>query len=144
MAVYATPILASEANSKVIVPPGIIPKGSAEYYSTSPNTPVLIPIQIWGEVAAPGTHYIAESSNLYQALSSAGGPLHSADIDPILLYRAGEHMKLDLREEGLRFAMRPGDTIVVDRSFKNDLPLVFGIVSSIVAVATLILVTSKE
>jgi hypothetical protein len=132
------------AESRIIPPQGIIPKSNAEYYSASPNTGTLIPINIWGEVRQPGRHFVGGKSNLLIALSSSGGPLESSDLDPIFVYRGKETFEINLVANGKEFIVQSDDTIIVTRSVKADLPLVFGIISSVVAIATLVFVSSGK
>ncbi|MGB0454801.1 MAG: polysaccharide biosynthesis/export family protein [Bacteriovoracaceae bacterium] len=117
----------------------------AVYYSPSVKGKVLIPVNIWGEVRNSGLHFIPVDTTLIQGLSLAGGPTNKANLERVKLSRrtkiGGETRKFDLREGGddevARLALRPGDTIFVEKSNfledRNYYTSLFGVIATVLS-----------
>jgi hypothetical protein len=117
---------------------------SSEYYSTESDAGVLVRVNIWGEVSKPGVHFLPEGTTIFQAISSAGGPLASADKGDIELLRGVETASLDVHGLQVHQRLRENDTIFVDRSIRSDVPLILQSITVLVSLATLYRVYQTE
>lgn len=117
---------------------------SAEFFSTRPGSPVLIGVNLWGELAQPGRHYLPVGSKLSDAVGASGGPNGLADTSSIRLIRKSDYDVVDLFKDGAAIDLKEGDSIYVPRSVKYDLPIYFGAASVLVSVMTLYYVKSKQ
>jgi len=137
--------LMAKSKDFYLVPPKLIPKGSSEYYPSSGEVKIVIPIQVWGEVNQPGVHYVKPNAKVSEVIGAAGGPTGNADIDDVRIISKGKKKYLSLFDNDLdKYQLRPNDTIYIDDSWKNELPLIFGGVTTIVSVLTLYFVTKKK
>lgn len=118
-------------------PLGLGARPSAEYYSTSTEAGLLIPVNIWGNVREPGIHYVPTGSNLLQSLSAAGGPTENADISAIRILRKNQSSYADLLKSSAPPAVQANDMIYVTQTYKADLPLIFSGVSTLISIVTL-------
>lgn len=59
---------------------------------------ILMPVNVWGEVRNPGMHMVPWNSDLRDALSAAGGPTSSADLDDISIILADLDIEYDLSD----------------------------------------------
>ena len=57
---------------------------------------VLINVHVWGEVVDPGTHQVPFDADLVTALSEAGGPNRSADLNEVRIVYDGIETEYDL------------------------------------------------
>ncbi len=132
----------AETNSALVSPAGIPLRSGAEFYSTNPNQKVLVPVNIWGEVKEPGVHYVPVGASLMQVISLAGGPTGAASLPKVQLFHSdGKQEMVNIYSEGLKKPLAAGDTVNIDiESWKVNLPLIFGGVSTLVGVATLLVV----
>ncbi|MEJ5224358.1 MAG: helix-hairpin-helix domain-containing protein [Anaerolineales bacterium] len=67
-------------------------------------TPPLIAVYVSGEVAAPGVYTLPENSRIQDALTAAGGPLETADLEQINLAQVvsdGEKLNIPKRRPDL-------------------------------------------
>jgi len=125
-------------------PPNVGGRPSAEYYSTIPDAKVLVPVSIWGEVREPGLHFVPMGGSVAQSISAAGGPTSAASLPSIKLIRNSKELTLDLYGEALSKSVKQNDLILIDRSIKSDLPLIFSSVSVVLGVTSFILLVSRR
>ncbi len=134
----------SNLDNSQIQPMNLTPRSSSEFYSTLPDAKILIPIHVWGEVREPGLHFVPLGSNLSEAISASGGPATTAAIPEVNLLRKNEKKReVNLFTHGLTERVAANDTIVVDRSLRTDLPLIFGGISVLISITTLIVLLTK-
>lgn len=117
---------------------------AAEFYSTDTKSGVLIRVNIWGEVSRPGVYFVPVGTTLIDSVSSAGGPLGSADLPEIRLLRSDKQTYVDLLSDSGRIPMQENDMVYVDRSLKADMPLIFGAISTVLSLAAFYLVISND
>lgn len=115
-------------------------KGNAEYYSSTADAKVVIPINIWGEIALPGIHFVAIGTTLTKSISAAGGPTGAASMPEVKLIRGSTMRYVDLINEGNKVELQSYDTIFVDKSFKSELPLIMSVIGTVITLATFALV----
>lgn len=60
-------------------------KSGSVYYTANKKDEVLFKASIWGSVQYPGVHYLPLGTRFLEAISIAGGPLDSADLEKIRL-----------------------------------------------------------
>lgn len=95
--------------------------GLEEYYVPGVESEgVQMDVHVWGEVGNPGTHRIPVNTDLVVALSAAGGPLSSADLDEVRIVYDGLEIVYDLEafleaEGGAVPILRAGATVYVPR-----------------------------
>lgn len=119
------------------------PRANSEFYSAKPDTKLLIPVHIWGEVKIGGLYYLTPGSTVEEAISESGGPLTSASLSSVRIQRQSGMEKINLLEQGKELKINSNEVIYVDRSFKADIPIVFGGVSVLVSLATLAIMLTK-
>lgn len=136
----------SNFDSTQIQPANLNPRSSSEFYSTIPDAKLLIPIHIWGQVKEPGLHFVPLGSNLSEAISSAGGPDTNAKFPEVTLIRKGDSIEREVNvlKNGLVEKIVANDTIVLDRSLRADLPVIFGGISIGISLITLIVLLKKQ
>lgn len=117
-------------------PPNIPARSNAEYYSPSPDATIVMPVNIWGNVKEPGLHYLAPGSNLHQSVSAAGGPSDNADLSSVRILRNGKTSYADLLGPK-SVSLQENDYIYVDRSYRNDIPIWFSGISTVISIITL-------
>lgn len=117
-------------------PPNIPARSNAEYYSPSPDSTIVMPVNIWGNVKEPGLHYLAPGSNLHQSVSAAGGPSETADLSSVRILRNGKTSYADLLGPK-SIQLQENDYIYVDRSYKSDMPIWFSGISTVISIITL-------
>lgn len=100
--------------------------GLESYYVPGVETgEVLISVHIWGEVRNPGTFQIPVGSDLVVALSAAGGPVGTADLDNVKVVEGDAEVEYNMTEfleaEGAPLpVLGPGATIYVpERGFEG-------------------------
>ncbi len=141
----ACPAGAFAQGSKPILQVDPIPRRpSAEFYTTRPGAGTLIGVNLWGELAQPGRHYLQLGSRLSDAIGASGGPSGQADVGSIRLVRGSDYKTVDLFKDGVMVELQDGDSVYVPRSVKYDLPIYFGAASVIVSLLTLYYVRSKN
>ncbi len=127
-----------------IQPQNLSAKASSEYYSTIPDAKLLVPVHVWGEIREPGLHFVPMGSSISEAISACGGPLPTASTPDVELHRKNEKIRdVDIFRAGFGEKVSANDTIVVERSIKADLPLIFSATSILVSLATLIVLLSR-
>jgi len=99
------------------------------YYSTPNKNRPLVPVHFWGSIETPGLHFIPSETSLVNALSLAGGPRATADLETVSLSRSEKgkihRYEFDLKtggnDEAFKFQVKPGDTIFIeqDNFFEN-------------------------
>lgn len=132
------------AGGLTIKPPSVSARASSEYFSALQDSSVVIPVHVWGNVREPGTHFLPQGYSLIEAISSAGGPTEFGDVSAVRLEREGSVTYVDLLSKSSSQELRAKDRIVVERAFKADLPLIFSGVSTLLTVATFVLVLSNK
>ena len=100
--------------------------GLESYYVPGVETgEVLISVHIWGEVRSPGTYRIPVGSDLVVALSAAGGPVGTANLDNVKVVEGSSEVEYNLADfleaEGEPLPiMGPGATVYVpERGFEG-------------------------
>lgn len=104
-------------------------KSGSVYLTSHKKNEVLFKISIWGNVQYPGIHYLPLGTRFLEALSIAGGPLDTADMEKITLSTAGtQGVKIEnlsiykaLETESSNPVLKTDDIIFVkeDRTIKN-------------------------
>ncbi|MBD3369464.1 hypothetical protein GF402_03780 [Candidatus Fermentibacteria bacterium] len=95
--------------------------GLEEYYVPGVESEgVQMSVHVWGEVRNPGTHRVPVNSDLVVALSAAGGPLSSADLDEVRIVYDSLEIEYDLeaflQAEGSAVpVLKAGATVYVPR-----------------------------
>lgn len=126
----------SRSEGIIIRPSNVMPRSSAEYFSSAPDTGLVIPVNIWGNVREPGLHYVPQGASLQLSMSAAGGPTETADISAIRIIRGGKSNYTDLL--GSRsISLQANDVVYVSQSYRADLPLIFSGVSTLISIVTL-------
>lgn len=104
----------------------VFASGLESYYVPGVETgEVLISVHIWGEVRTPGTFQIPVGSDLVVALSAAGGPVSTADLDKVKVVEGDTEVEYSLSEfleaEGEPLpVLGPGATVYVpERGFEG-------------------------
>jgi protein involved in polysaccharide export with SLBB domain len=72
-----------------------------------------IPVRVLGDVARPGTTYLATDQSLSEAISQAGGLLPTSSSNHILLQRGDQTRSLALGDAAFTGPAQPGDVITV-------------------------------
>lgn len=100
--------------------------GMESYYVPGVETgEVLINVHIWGEVRTPGTFQVPVGSDLVAALSAAGGPVRTADLDNVKVVQGETEVEYNLADfleaEGEPLpVLGPGATVYVpERGFEG-------------------------
>ena len=124
-------------------PPNIPARSNAEYYSPSPDSTIVMPVNIWGNVKEPGLHYLPPGSNLHQSVSAAGGPSDTADLSSVRILRGGKTSYADLLGPK-SVPLQENDYVYVDRNYRNDLPIWFSGISTVVSIVTLYYVMNQR
>jgi len=99
-------------------------KPGALFYSPTTKGKALIPVNVWGEVATSGVHYIPMDTDLVKGLSLAGGPRSTGRLDNIKVTRRVDNkidnLVFNLEKGGdvsaFEFKLEPGDTVFVEKS----------------------------
>jgi len=117
---------------------------AAEYYTTNEAAGLLIRVNIWGEVQKPGVHFVPASASIADSVSAAGGPLPTAIFPEVYLHRGGTEREIDILRAGRGMNVMADDTIVVQRSFKTELPLLYSTISAVISIAAFYLVMSRN
>ena len=118
--------------------PGELPRQpSQEYFSSSLRKGLLIPIDIWGGVVKPGRYYLPLGANLQDAIGAAGGPARNTKFPKVTFTRAGVSESYDVYKDGRSLKLKKNDTVMVNSSMKQDLPVWLGVLSAVVSLATL-------
>jgi hypothetical protein len=101
----------------------------AIYYNKSIKGKALIPVHFWGSVSKSGLHFVPVDTNFISALSMAGGPSSTSDLEKIKLFRRSgtgqKEFKFNLSEGGdnssHNFIIQPGDSVFIPRdTWKQD------------------------
>ncbi|MDD3804397.1 MAG: hypothetical protein PHW02_08455 [bacterium] len=94
------------------------------YFSPNEENMLMIRVNIWGYVHNPNSVLIPDGTDLVTALSYAGGPSESANVNHVVILHAdGTKTKCDIAKfkgEGSREhnpVMRPGDTVMIKGNF---------------------------
>lgn len=110
----------------LLIVPAVSSSGMESYYVPGVETgEVLISVHIWGEVRTPGTYQIPVGSDLVVALSAAGGPVRTADLDNVRVVEGDTEVEYDLADfleaEGEPLpVLGPGATVYVpERGFEG-------------------------
>lgn len=117
---------------------------AAEYYSTDIRTGTLVRVNIWGDVAKPGVYFVPVGTTLLDSVSSAGGPAGTASLPKVRLLRNDEETYVDLLAASGRMPISENDMIYIDRSWKAEMPLIMGTISTILSVAAFYLVITND
>ena len=120
------------------------------------NAPVvrvnpLLPLAVVGYVVRPGYHYVPADAVLRDVLMAAGGPQSTADLNKMVIRRAGEVIwqTADTRvalTDGLSLDalhMRSGDELFVPERRRRDTNTIVALVTSGIALTTLIINLSR-
>ncbi len=124
-------------------PQNVPARSNAEYFPSSPDAGVTMPVHVWGNVREPGLHYMPLGSSLGQTISAAGGPTDMADTSSVRVTRGGKPSYVDLLGPKT-MPMQANDFIYVDRSYRADLPLIMSGVSTVISIVTLYYVVQQK
>ncbi len=69
---------------------------SSERFFTDPNGTILMKVNVWGHVNAPGRHMVFDGIDLATLLSVVGGPMGGANLKNVRLFRETEDNKGEL------------------------------------------------
>ena len=118
--------------------PGEMPRQpSQEYFSSSSRKGLLIPVDIWGGVVKPGRYFLPLGSNLQDAIGAAGGPKANTKFPRVTFTRQGVSHSYNVYKDGRSLKLKKDDTLMVNSSIKQDLPIWLGVLSAVVSIATL-------
>ena len=97
---------------------------------------------VWGQVTNPGQYYLTGTPDLFELLSSAGGPTAGANLSRVVLIREldGTRRRLDvgrIAASGSPFFISPGDVVIVPESFWNGFTRNLPVISTLAVVANL-------
>ena len=76
-------------------------------------------------------------ANLQDAIGAAGGPARNTKFPSVTFTRAGVSESYDVYKDGRSVKLKKNDTVMVNSSMKQDLPVWLGVLSAVVSVATL-------
>ena len=65
-------------------------KGSNEYFTTNPKGRLLIKLQVWGDVSAPGIYNVPDTTTLVELMGHLGGPQGSLGDVKVIIRRLVE------------------------------------------------------
>ena len=160
--ILASSILtAQDEDYQIGINTGMRTYNQGAYYDYSDPNGINIKVAVWGYVKFPGRYIIPIRSDIKDLLSYSGGVSDNSFLDDLRIYRLdkdsmqvmlkfnyedlwwGEDLKTGLKLQKLK----PGDILVVPGRprlyFENYLPLILGIVTTLVSVATLIITINK-
>lgn len=128
---------ASQSAEPIHTKPLNVPaRPNAEYYSASPDSTLVMPVNIWGNVREPGLHFVPIGSSLNHSVSVAGGPTDRADMGSIRILRGGKLTYADLMGPK-SIPLQANDYVYVEQNYRADLPLIFSGISTILSIVTL-------
>jgi len=138
---------------------------TAAFYDISDPIGINIEVNLWGFVKYPGRYKIPYNSTILDLLSFSGGPVENSDLHEIRILRTGND-SLNIKSRIIKIdyndllwgekinqninnpVLQAGDVVLVKQekrySFRENLLLVLPIVSSIVAIATLIITLTRK
>jgi hypothetical protein len=129
--------------SFIFTPGGLKPKTAEEFISTNPNLQQLVKVQIQGQVRTPGVFYLPKDTSLSEAIALAGGG-NDRSSETFRLIRNGQSSYIPIYGAGLMQKIAPNDIIIVTKSLRSDLPLVFSTLSAALTLATLVILIRKN
>lgn len=104
-------------------------KSGSVYYTSAKKNEVLLKASVWGNVQFPGVHYIPLGTRFLEALSIAGGPLDSANLEEIQLSTRQEDkiivetlsIEKALADQKYNPVLKPEDIVLVkeDKSYQK-------------------------
>jgi len=134
----------AESSESIYTKPLNVPaRPNAEYFSASPDSSIVMPVNVWGNVREPGLHYVPIGSNLNHSISVAGGPTDRADIESVKVLRSGKVSYADLLGPKT-IPLQANDYVYVGQNYRADLPLIFSGVSTIISIVTLYYVMNPK
>lgn len=138
---------------------------SAALYDLSDPTGVNIEVNLWGFVRYPGKYRIPLNTTFLDVMSYSGGPIEQSNLEEIRIIRNSDNVKgkpeiikLDyndfLWEDNLSVksklnpVLKAGDIILVKEekrySFRDNIGFILPIVTSVVAITTLIITLTNK
>ena len=124
---------------------------SSERYLTSSNGNIMMNVNIWGHVRAPGSQIVYDGIDFASLLSTVGGPMDGANLKMVRLYREipdsnGKIMySINLNnfiETGNRtnfIQIKPNDTIIIPQKLSNFLYEQIGTFNAIFTLTNIII-----
>tara|TARA_S200000501_G_scaffold378888_1_gene444625 strand:+ start:54085 stop:54588 length:504 start_codon:yes stop_codon:yes gene_type:complete len=124
---------------------------SSERYLTSSNGNIMMNVNIWGHVRAPGSQIVYDGIDFASLLSTVGGPMDGANLKMVRLYREipdsdGKIMyRINLNnfiETGNRtnfIQIKPNDTIIIPQKLSNFLYEQIGTFNAIFTLTNIII-----
>lgn len=148
LSIVSSPFLTQQAyaqrSERVHTKPNNIPaRTNAEYYSASPDSSIVMPVNIWGNVREPGLHFVPIGSSLSQTVSVAGGPTDRADPSSVRILRDGRTTYADLLGPKT-IPLQANDFVYVEQNYRADLPLIFSGISTFISIVTLYYVMNPK
>lgn len=65
-------------------------KGAMEYFTANPEGRLLAKVQVWGDVAIPGMHYVPDDTSLLTLIGIVGGPRGALSDARVKLHRESQ------------------------------------------------------
>ena len=122
---------------------------SGTRYVVADDGKLMLYVNVWGQVKAPGRLLVDEGTNIVTVLSSAGGPLDGANLKNIKVYREipdenGKSMYsvnmqnyFDLGDPSQLVQIKPNDIIIVDETLTAVLLSKINVVNTMMGIANL-------
>ena len=120
-------------------------------YITSETGEIMINVNIWGHVNAPGIQTVPDGTDFVSLFSEVGGPLNGSNLSNIKLYRAYPDSNgfsvysVNLNsfiKNGDRsgfFKIKPNDTIIVKKKRLYFLIEQLNMLNSVIGITTIII-----
>jgi hypothetical protein len=133
---------------------------SAALFDLSDPTGVNIEVNMWGFVRYPGKYRIPINTTFLDVMSYAGGPMENSNLEDIRILRNSDNVngkpeviKLNYNDflwdekvstqVKMNPVLKPGDVILVPEekryTFRDNISFILPIVTSVVAITTLII-----
>lgn len=136
------------------------PKGGSVFDLSDPKA-VNIKVSVWGAVRNPGYYIIPDYTDMKIFISVAGGPLESAKLQDMRIFRVEKDSSVkiisfnfedamwgtELKNYKAAPALKAGDVLMIPAeqrySFKDYLQYGFSIVSILLAVVNIIIISRR-
>jgi hypothetical protein len=122
------------------------------YGTTKPlDEELLVPVNIWGEVRAPGYYDVPDGTDVARLISYAGGPTEFASLKGVKLTRPASGREdavnidyyLDTGDVAGVPVLQPGDTVYVPRNTKYAWREFIKVVSELAVIAGTVILYIK-
>ncbi len=128
-------------------------RGAAEFSTTNLKQRLLVEVQIWGDINAPGVYHVPDITNLSELISLAGGPKGSIDNLEVKVTRKAKGKKNLIKtysgeefitsNNATSWVMKTGDVVYIQtgsgtESLMRTLSIVSAITGTITSVALVV------